>query len=147
VVSLLVVRVLHVAAACTSFGGLLYARAVLWPSLRHVPAEARGPLLASVMRRFSFIKWAGVAIVAVTGILQWRAIDPALASSPRYLGSFAVKMAGACGLLVVTALLALPSRALAGMQNRRALWSGLNLAFAATILVGAALMHAAHWPG
>jgi len=46
------VRVLHIAAACTSLGGLTYARAVLWPALDRLPPAARADFLAVVMRRF-----------------------------------------------------------------------------------------------
>lgn len=141
-IPLVVVRVLHVAAACSSFGGLLYARAVMWPALNRLPQAARADFLASVMRRFAPIKWAGVAIVLVTGVVQWRLVHPAVRHVDAYAGWFLLKVAGAVGLLVTTLLLALPLPALARMQRRRAFWSGLNLVFAATILTGAALMHA-----
>jgi hypothetical protein len=108
------------------------------------PWNRVAPLLAAVLRRFSIIKWTGVAVVAITGIVQCRSMDPAVVHSLPYLASFAVKMAGALGLFLVTLLLALPSPSLAGMRRHRHVWSGLNLMFAATIFVGAAMMHAAH---
>jgi uncharacterized membrane protein len=138
---LVVCRVLHIAAACSSFGGLLYARAVLWPALRGLPAASREPLLASAMRRFAPIKWAGVGVVAVTGVAQWALLRSAVHDPRAYAGWFVLKMAGAVGLFVTTLLLALPHPALARMHRRRGLWAGLNLVFAAVILTGAALMH------
>ncbi len=143
-VSLVLCRVLHIAAACSSFGGLFYARVVLWPSLERLPSRERGVLLASALRRFSWVKWLGVAVVAVTGVVQFCLLDPAIRSRSAYLGWFALKMGAAAGLVLVTLLLALPMPALHRMHRRRALWSGLNLVFAALILTGAALMHSTH---
>jgi uncharacterized membrane protein len=136
--------VLHVAAACSSFGGLLYARVVLWPSLERLPSREQGVLLASALRRFAWVKWLGVAVVAVTGIVQFCLLDPAIRSRSTYLGWFALKMGAAAALVLVTLLLALPMPALRGMHRRRGLWSGLNLVFATLILTGAALMHSTH---
>ena len=34
-------RVLHIAATCTSLGGLFYARMVLWPNLDKLPEDIR----------------------------------------------------------------------------------------------------------
>jgi uncharacterized membrane protein len=133
-------RVLHIAATCTSLGGLVYARAVLWPSLALLPEAERERFLAAAIRRFAYIKWAGVAVVAVTGVVQWLSIYPTVVDKRLYLAYFALKMAGAVGLFGITFLLALPADKLRGMQRRRALWSGLNILCGLAILVGAALM-------
>lgn len=133
-------RVLHIAATCTSLGGLVYARAVLWPSLALLPEAERERFLAAAIRRFAYIKWAGVAVVAVTGVVQWLSVYPTVVDKRLYLAYFALKMAGAVGLFGITFLLALPADKLRGMQRRRALWSGLNILCGLAILVGAALM-------
>jgi len=137
-------RVLHIAAACTSLGGLVYARAVLWPALVHLPAAERAGFLAVVMRRFAWIKWIGVAVVAVTGVAQWCAVWPRIASPVAYAACFALKMGGAVGLGTITFLLALPhpKGRLRSMQRRRGLWAAINIACGAAILLGAALMRA-----
>jgi uncharacterized membrane protein len=136
------VRVLHIAAACTSLGGLVYARAVLWPALARLPAIERDGFLAVVMRRFAWIKWTGVAVVALTGVVQWFAVWPRVTAPVAYAASFTLKMAGAIGLGTITFLLALPSERLRPMQLRRGLWAAINIACGLTILLGAALMHA-----
>jgi uncharacterized membrane protein len=141
---IVVCRTLHIAAACSSLGGLLYARAVLWPSLRRLPVAVRAPFLATAMRRFGVIKWTGVAIIALTGMVQWAALYPTVTHARGYLECFALKMTGAAGLFVTTLLLALPLPALAAMHRRRGVWAGLNLFFAGLILSGATLMRFAH---
>lgn len=129
-------RVLHLAATCTSLGGLFYVRAVLWPALDRLPAAAREDHLRTVIRRFAWIKWTGVLVVAATGVFQWVALWPHVADRGLYTLYFAVKMAGAIGLFTITFLLALPTR----LRRRRAFWSGLNVVCGALILTGAALM-------
>ena len=135
-------RVLHIAATCTSLGGLVYARAILLPAVATLPAEARGPFLAAVIRRYAYVKWTGVLVVAATGIFGLlRALPTVPArSTGDYLAAFALKMLGAVGLFTITAQLALPLPAFRRVQQRRALWSAVNIACGLLILLGAALM-------
>lgn len=137
---MLLCRVLHIAATCTSLGGLFYARMVLWPTLDSLPGAEREKFLSSAIRRFAYIKWAGVTIVALTGVIQWLWTYPHVIDQQRYLVYFAIKMVGAVGLFSITFLLALPNERLQGMQSKRALWSAINIVCGFTILVGAALM-------
>jgi uncharacterized membrane protein len=141
---LLINRVLHIAATCTSLGGLFYARMVLLPSLQVLAEPERGVLLAQVIRRFAYIKWTGVTVVAVTGVIQWTQVYPHVSQQRLYVFYFMIKMLGALGLFSITFLLALPSDALRGMQARRAFWSAVNIVCGLTILIGAALMRTAH---
>lgn len=136
----LTLRVLHIAATCTSLGGLVYARAVLWPSLALLPEGERERFLAAAIRRFAYIKWGGVTVVAATGVVQWLSVYPSVVDKRLYVAYFALKMAGAAGLFGITFLLALPAERLRGMQRHRAFWSGLNIVCGLAILVGAALM-------
>ena len=67
-----------------------------------------------MIRRFAWIKWIGVAVVAVTGVVQWFAVWPRVTAPAAYAASFALKMGGALGLGTITFLLALPARAPCG---------------------------------
>ena len=129
-------RVLHIAATCTSLGGLFYARMVLWPNLDKLPESEREPFLREMIRRYAYIKWSGVTVVAITGVISWILAWPHVQARQLYVAFFALKMIGAFGLFTITALLALPT----ALQRRRAFWSGLNILCGLTILVGAALM-------
>jgi uncharacterized membrane protein len=137
---LLLCRVLHIAVTCTSLGGLFYARMVLWPMLEQLPDSERESFLAQIIRRFAYIKWTGVIVVAVTGVIQWLWTYPYVLDQTSYLIYFGIKMIGAIGLFSITFLLALPVDKLHWMQKRRAIWSGLNIICGLTILVGSALM-------
>ena len=137
---MLICRVLHIAATCTSLGGLFYARMVMWPTLPLLPELERAAFLKASIRRYAYIKWTGVTIVAITGIIQWFFLWPHVTDHTRYVIYFGIKMVGAVGLFSITALLAIPNEKLKGMQDRRAFWSALNILCGLTILVGAALM-------
>jgi len=113
---------------------------VLWPTLDLLPVVEREKFLSGAIRRFAYIKWTGVTVVAVTGVIQWLWIYPRVLDQQLYLVYFGIKMAGAIGLFSITFLLALPADKLTGMQKRRAFWSGLNILCGLAILVGAALM-------
>jgi uncharacterized membrane protein len=138
----LLIHVLHIAATCTSLGGLFYARMVVLPNLAFVPEAARDTYLKQMMRRFGVIKWTGVAVIAVTGIIQWLAIFPQVHDKYHYALAFLLKMIGATGLFSITFLLAWPNEKLKGMQRNRAFWAGLNIVCGLMILTGAALMRA-----
>lgn len=139
-------RVLHIAATCTSLGGLFYARTVLWPALNVLEPAARECMLNAAIRRFALIKWTGVAVVAVTGVIQWTLVWPHILAPGLYLLYFGLKMIGAAGLFSITFLLALPDERLGPMREHRAFWSGLNILCGLTILIGAALMRTvARW--
>ncbi len=137
---LLTCRVLHIASTCTSLGGLFYARMVLWPSLDSLPENLRNNFLKTAIRYFATIKWTGVGIVTITGLIQWYFIWPHVLDKKLYIIYFFIKMVGAVGLFSITFLLALPNSSLKGFQKNRAFWSGLNIICGLTILVGAALM-------
>jgi arginine exporter protein ArgO len=115
---------------------------VLIPNLKYIPDEAREVYLNKTIQRFAYIKWTGVIIVIMTGIIQWFDIYPGVVNKEGYLMAFALKMIAAVGLFVITFMLALPDERLKGMQRNRKFWSGLNLICALLILIGAALMRA-----
>jgi uncharacterized membrane protein len=138
----LISHILHIASTCTSLGGLFYSRMVLIPNLQYIPEEARENYLNKMIKRFSYIKWTGVIVVVITGLIQWFDIYPEVANQQLYLIAFGTKMLGAIGLFSITFMLALPNEKLRGMQRNRKFWSGLNICCGLAILVGAAWMRA-----
>lgn len=140
----ILLRVLHIAATCTSLGGLFYARMVLWPNLDLLEEPLRTQFLNAMIRRFAAIKWVGVTVVGVTGVFQWLKIFPTVTHKELYVTYFIIKIIGGVGLFGITFLLALPDERLKGMQRHRGFWSAVNIACGLTILIGAALMRSAH---
>jgi hypothetical protein len=85
---MLLCRVLHIAATCTSLGGLFYARMVLWPTLPLLPEPERESFLRAAIRRYAYIKWSGVTVVAATGIVQWFYLWPHVIDRRLYVAFF-----------------------------------------------------------
>lgn len=133
-------RVLHIAATCTSLGGLFYARMVTLPTVNTFDEPLRSQILQQMIRRYAPIKWFGIAVILVTGLVQLFQMWPQVLHPWLYLGALGLKMTAAAGLLSITAMLALPMERWEGMRHRRAFWSGLNILCGLGILIGAALM-------
>ena len=79
----LVVRWLHVVAATTWIGGMLFIALVLVPTARRLEDPAlRARLIHETGLRFRTVGWIALGVLVVTGLLNlW--IHPALLSSPR----------------------------------------------------------------
>ena len=135
-----VCRILHIAATCTSLGGLFYARMVLWPLIPTLPECEREAFMRRAIARYAWIKWIGVTVIVVSGVIQWFIVWPTVTQRSLYITYFAIKMVAAFGLFSITFLLALPDERLRGMQRQRGFWSLLNILCGLTILIGAALM-------
>ncbi len=133
-------HIVHIAATCTSLGGLFYSRMVLLPNLQYISAHDREVYLSKMIGRFSIIKWSGVIAVTVTGLYQWFDIYPSVENQSAYLAAFALKMLGAFGLFSITFLLALPNQKLDKMRFKRSFWSALNIVCGVVIIAGAVLM-------
>jgi len=131
---IVLVRLLHLVATCTSLGGLAYARLVLWPNLQTLRSRARGPARAlHPTVRAHQVERRDARGDHRRGTLAHR--WPEVVDKVAFTSAFALKMGGALGLFSITAALAFGC-----MPGRRAFWSGLNLACAVAILLGAAWM-------
>jgi len=140
----IIFRALHIAATCTSLGGLFYARMVLMPNLQYINPADRPKFLSKMIKRYSYIKWTGIAIIAITGVIQLARIFPHVNNQQLYITAFVVKMGAALGLITITAMLALPSPKFATIRQHRKFWSGVNILCGLIILIGAAIMRSAH---
>jgi len=84
----LLVRWLHVLAAITWIGGMLFIALVLVPVTRRLEDPGlRSRLVHDVGRRFRTVGWTAIVVLVATGLLNlW--IHPALLSSPRLHAKF-----------------------------------------------------------
>lgn len=92
---MLLVRWLHLLAAVTWIGGMVFVAVVLVPLLRRLPqASVRVELLSAVGRRFRAVGWIAIGLLVVTGlatlVLTGRPIGPVLVAK---LALVAVMMA------------------------------------------------------
>lgn len=82
---LLAIRWLHLLAAATWVGGMVFLALVLVPLLRRLPEPSvRVGLLSATGRRFRAVGWLAIALLVVTGtatlVLTSRPIGPLLAT-------------------------------------------------------------------
>lgn len=80
---MLLIRWLHVLAAVTWIGGMVFVALVLAPLLRRLPqAPVRVELLSAVGRRFRAVGWIAMGLLVATGVamlvLTGRPIGPVL---------------------------------------------------------------------
>jgi putative copper resistance protein D len=66
----LAAKTVHILAATTWVGGMIFVAAVLAPKLRRLPAYQRGSLFSELGRRFSKVGWMAIVLLAVSGIIQ-----------------------------------------------------------------------------
>ena len=96
----LMIRWLHVLAAITWIGGMLFVALVLVPVTRRLEdAALRARLLHAVGLRFRTVGWIALGVLVATGLVNlWR--HPFLLASPR----FQVKLALVVLALILSAL-------------------------------------------
>ncbi len=128
-------HMLHILAACTSIGGLVYARLVIQPNLSGLPEAFKEALLKKFIARYRLLKWIGVTILGLTGLLQIAVIYPTVEQKKLYTLAFVLKMLFASGLLGITLSLALPHQRFHTIQRNRSFWAAMNICCAIGIVI------------
>ena len=64
---------LHILAAATWVGGIIFLVAVIVPSLRKLDATTAGPMLRATVFRFRALGWVAFAVLLVTGLYNLHA--------------------------------------------------------------------------
>jgi putative copper export protein len=59
---------LHILAAATWVGGIIFLVAVVVPSLKHVDRAAAAPMLRATVFRFRALGWVAFAVLLATGL-------------------------------------------------------------------------------
>lgn len=152
---------IHIVAATTWVGGLLFLALVAGPVARRLPPPERARLIAALGKRFLTIAWAALAVLIVTGVVNlvyrgatWESVT----TGRLFTGSFgrilAVKLALVAVVLGLSALhdfrigpastrlaeQAGPGSPVAMRLRRRAAWIGVNTAIALVILALAVML-------
>ncbi len=97
---------LHLAAAVTGVGALIYSRLVLFPSLAEVPAEVRGKLAQQLVARMRPISFAAIGVLLITGFYNYLTKMAERPSS--YHMILGIKILLALHVFTVAILLAVP---------------------------------------
>ena len=108
---------LHLAAAVTGVGGVIYARVVVVPSLADLPAESRTRLLAQLVARFRPLSFTVIGVLLVTGLFNL--LTHISEKPPQYHMVLGVKLLLALHVFTVSFLLAIPPGVNPGRDARR----------------------------
>ena len=65
-----IVTFVHLLAACTWLGGMIYINLIFMPMLKTIEPSAAGQLVRENGKRFPKIAWASVGLLIITGLMQ-----------------------------------------------------------------------------
>ena len=158
---------LHIVAAATWLGGMLFLALVLVPVLRRVPRAQTAPLFRATARRFRNLSWVALGVLAITGTYNlWiRGVSATNLLQPDWLGSpFGRTVVAKLSLFVLVLIaslvhdFAVGPRASAALETaddestaarwrRGAAWLGRATAAASLVLValGVILVRGSPW--
>ena len=99
---------LHLTAAAVWVGSQLFLGLVVAPSLRALPNQAdRVALLTAVTRRYGYLGWVSLAVIALTGLDRVRRTFPSLDllfGDGAYSHAIAAKLALGAAIMLLTAV-------------------------------------------
>lgn len=102
---------IHILAAMTWVGGMLFLSLAAVPALREVEMPQRARLLSLVGRRFRWVGWASISVLVATGLLNlaYYGVGPEDLASSAFWGTrfgtrLAIKLALVGAMLVLSAL-------------------------------------------
>ncbi len=129
-------RWLHIGAAIVAIGGAAFARIALLPSLRGMPDEDAARLRESVRSRWAKVVHACIAILLLTGGLNFYrlVLAPKVAPMP-YHAIFGVKLMAALAIFFLASALAGRSPGFAGMRAAAPKWLSVILLLGAVIVL------------
>ena len=65
-----IINFLHLLAAVTWIGGMIFMNIIFMPSQTVIAPQERGKIVGSVAKRFSILAWLSVVILLITGIIK-----------------------------------------------------------------------------
>ncbi|HMQ15147.1 MAG TPA: hypothetical protein PKC49_04160 [Phycisphaerae bacterium] len=142
----IVIRILHIAAATTAVGAVVFKAVALQPSLRVLDDGQRAALRAAVIPRWRAVVFAAIAVLLVTGLLTFVLYRiPEYRGTPHaglYHGLFGLKLLLALAVFHPATMLVLSGPAGDRRPARAPVWLRLTLAgFGAIIILGAVLRY------
>ena len=130
----LVARWLHILAAITAVGGIIFARFVVLPSLDTLPADERGTLHAEMRARWSKIVAGAIGFLLLSGLYNIAMTSIQYRMPPWYNILFGVKFMLALVIFAVASLLSGKSPAAENVRRHLRFWLNLNIVLAVLVV-------------
>lgn len=126
-------RWMHILAAATMIGGVVFMRLALLPSLETLAGDARGSLHEAIRGRWVKITMAAITFLLVSGVynivLNIRSVPPT------YHMLLTLKLLLALGIFFVASALTGRSEAFAKLRENRKFWLSVNLGMALVVIL------------
>jgi uncharacterized membrane protein len=135
------VQWIHILAAVTAVGGVIFLRFVLLPSVQETPDAERQALMERVVGRFRPFLWGSIGVLLATGL--YNAGQVAVRGGfaiPGYVGVLVVKVLLAFIIFTIAILLTVPGPAFSGLKARRKGWLMFNTLLGTAIILLSAVL-------
>ncbi|MEW6250697.1 MAG: hypothetical protein AB1716_08605 [Planctomycetota bacterium] len=141
-----VLRILHIGGAVVLGGALVYQLTAVQPALRRLDGPARDELAERLIRAWSVLLWAAVAVLLASGLLNYLLIKiPEYRPRPykgAYHGLIGLKILAGLALFHAGAMLALPFGGRPKTRAQAPRWLAWGtLLLAVIIVLGAVLRY------
>ena len=132
----LILRWLHIMAAATAIGGMVFIFLALLPALAEFDESTRGKVHAALRSRWSKVVMVAIAVLLVTGLVNFFVANGryAFKGTPYHM-LFGIKFLLAIGVFFISSVLTGRSGLAEKFRQNARLWIGLNLILV-MILVG-----------
>ncbi len=127
-------RWLHILAAITAVGGTVFARAVVFPTLRSLPENERSQLHAALRERWATILKAAIGFLLFSGLYNFMLTVSEYRVPPWYHMLFGIKFLLAMAIFAIASLLIGKSPAAHAVRSRATLWLNVNIVLAVVVV-------------
>jgi len=130
----ILVQWVHLIAAVTAVGGMVFMLFILMPSLRVLNEEQRAQLAKAVSGRFRWVSWGAIILLIASGIFNIR-VRAWEAPWGTYWSVLTLKVVLALVVFTISLLLTLPIPGLESFRARRQRWLTIALSIAVFVIL------------
>jgi uncharacterized membrane protein len=145
----LALRWLHIISAITAAGGTIFVRFVLLPAISQLPDDARKTLHANVRARWSKIVMGAIAVLLVTGLINFfRVREMFIADGEKlptlYNALFGIKFLLAMVIFFIASALTGRSAAFDKIRANAKLWLSINVTLILIVVALSNVLRSTH---
>lgn len=150
----ILLRWMHIFAAIALFGGTIFQRIALHPTVGELDAEQRGIIAAGVRRRWSKVVMIAILFLLVSGLTNYMltvgafkklaAVDPAYKLPAFYHALWGIKVLLALVVFFIASVLAGRSEGTKRFRENAGKWLTVNLILATIIVCISGVLRSTH---
>ena len=133
-IALLVLRWAHILGAITLMGGAVFMRFALVPAAKTLADDAHAQLRAEVRKRWSKVVMLAIALLLVSGLVNFYLLTQMYKLDKPYHMVFGIKFLLALPIFYIASLLTGRSAAADRVRQNATLWLNVNLVLATAVV-------------